>query len=77
VTCPNGSSCTQNSDCNSFNCVGGTCQPPVNPCTNGMLDGDESDVDCGGITCPGCPPGGTCNHNSDCLSNNCLANQCQ
>lgn len=76
-TCPIGSTCTQNIDCNSLNCQSGTCQPPINPCTNGMLDGDESDIDCGGITCPGCPPGGICHHNSDCLSNNCLANACQ
>jgi hypothetical protein len=75
--CPVGSTCTQNSDCSSLNCVGGMCQPPVNPCTNGMQDGDESDVDCGGLSCPGCPPGATCFHNSDCLSNSCIANECQ
>lgn len=38
----------------------GACQDPDDPmndqpsCTNGILDGDETDIDCGG-SCPACP----------------------
>ncbi len=76
ATCGVGASCTQNSDCNSLNCVGGMCQPPINLCANGMIDPGETDVDCGG-TCPACPPGAMCNHAMDCMSNVCLMNVCQ
>src|SRR5690554_144333 len=34
-------------------------------CGNGQLDGDESDVDCGG-SCEGCEEGGECRSNDDC-----------
>ncbi|KAL4451739.1 hypothetical protein ABPG75_007401 [Micractinium tetrahymenae] len=36
-------------------------------CSDGKLNGQEVDVDCGGI-CPGCGPGKKCNSNSDCQS---------
>lgn len=36
-------------------------------CNNGVKDGDESDVDCGG-KCPKCIPFKACNQDSDCLS---------
>lgn len=39
-------------------------------CTNGILDGDETDVDCGG-NCPPCADGKKCIKNSDCYSDYC------
>jgi hypothetical protein len=39
-------------------------------CTNGMVDGDESDVDCGG-SCPPCDDGQICNTSTDCESMMC------
>lgn len=40
------------------------------PCANNTLDGDETDVDCGG-SCSKCAGGKTCAQNSDCASNSC------
>jgi hypothetical protein len=39
-------------------------------CSNGVLDGDESDVDCGG-SCPPCDDGKVCNTSDDCESMMC------
>ncbi len=45
-------------------------------CTNGVRDGDESDVDCGG-SCSKCSDGKRCNSASDCMSGYCsLSNLC-
>ncbi len=41
-------------------------------CTNGVRDGDESDVDCGG-SCSKCSDGKQCNSASDCMSGYCSA----
>ncbi|MBN2331440.1 MAG: hypothetical protein JXC85_06500, partial [Candidatus Aenigmarchaeota archaeon] len=35
-------------------------------CSDGMLNGDETDVDCGG-SCGGCGLGGSCLADADCL----------
>src|SRR5437867_3232412 len=35
-------------------------------CTNGVTDGDETDTDCGGGTCPKCGVGATCSTAPDC-----------
>jgi hypothetical protein len=43
---------------------------PPESCDNDMLDGDESDVDCGG-SCPKCQDGDMCNQSSDCVSDQC------
>lgn len=61
---------------------GGTCSVAISTCCDGIQDGDESDVDCGG-SCPGCPTfpapcdftcsriGYRCRTNSDCASGFC------
>ena len=70
-----GSSCTQGSKdcgCRSDNtcdgtlvCQSGTCRPST--CVNGVKDGLETDVDCGGNPlCDACAPGKMCNTGSDC-----------
>lgn len=33
--------------------------PPAPTCDDGIQNGDETGVDCGGSSCPTCPPGGT------------------
>ena len=38
----------------------------MDPCGDGSLNGDETDVDCGGSSCPKCALGGTCQADSDC-----------
>jgi hypothetical protein len=45
-------------------------------CSNGVTDGDETDVDCGGGTCPVCANGDACNTGGDCASRVCTANAC-
>ena len=40
---------------------------PIAPCLNGIKDGDETDVDCGG-SCPACVLGRNCSLNTDCQS---------
>src|SRR5262245_4208760 len=47
----------------------------VASCNNRKLDGDESDVDCGG-TCPACPGGNLCKVNGDCQSKSCVDGFC-
>ena len=45
------------------------------PCGDGIVDSDESDVDCGG-SCPGCAPGRFCRTYADCASMVCAAFTC-
>lgn len=46
------------------------CAAPVS-CTDGIKNGAETDVDCGGSSCPKCIQNKICNINSDCQSGNC------
>jgi hypothetical protein len=67
--------CLSGTDCESQVCSGGSCQPPT--CNDGVHNGDETDVDCGGATCPGCGVGQGCNVPSDCASGlTCDAGMC-
>ena len=45
--------------------VSPTSAPTILVCVNGVKDGDESDVDCGG-GCPGCGTGQLCSLDEDC-----------
>ncbi|MBW3000256.1 solute carrier organic anion transporter [Candidatus Woesearchaeota archaeon] len=45
-------------------------------CENNVTDEDETDLNCGGLSCPGCPNGKRCLNHSDCISNYCLSNIC-
>jgi hypothetical protein len=45
-------------------------------CTDGLTNGDESDVDCGGTQCAPCPGSRTCGAGSDCLSQVCVSGIC-
>ncbi len=78
--CGDGQSCNQSSDCDSANnmlCVNSVCT--LDPCMNGVQDGTETDVDCGGGSCAArCISGQGCGMDSDCTGANilCLANTC-
>jgi hypothetical protein len=50
--------------------------PPPPTCTDGLKNGDETDVDCGG-SCPRCAIGRACTGNNDCLGALCIASTCQ
>lgn len=57
-------------------CDEGTCAAPTfDHCFDRTLDGDETDVDCGG-SCRGCRGDAACTQPSDCESNGCTAGQC-
>ena len=44
-------------------------------CTDGVLNGDETSIDCGG-TCPACAFGESCGVDSDCASSACQGGVC-
>lgn len=56
------------------NGVGSAC--PAD-CSDGVQNGDETDVDCGGSFCGACSPGQGCDGPSDCTSLVCTGNVCQ
>ncbi len=63
-------------------CVSGVCDSTTNTCTqsgcnNGIKDGQETAVDCGGPSCGACGAGKSCLVNSDCQSANCVQGVCQ
>src|SRR5262245_21285711 len=45
-------------------------------CSDGQEDGNETDIDCGGLW-NGCPDNGACLVDADCQSKICNANVCQ
>lgn len=60
---PGGYCCSSDDQCSlTCNQTTYTCESAVH-CTNGIMDADETGVDCGGADCPACNP-------------SCLANQC-
>ncbi len=71
AACVNGKKCALDGDCSS-----GFCNPAdllcyAATCKNTTKDGLETDVDCGGGTCPKCALGLVCAINADCTSGNC------
>lgn len=65
-------SCLTDADC-AFKCSSsGYCSS----CTNGVRDGDETDVDCGG-PCGRCEVGSRCNVADDCSSGVCSDSDCE
>jgi hypothetical protein len=74
--CGTGKNCGSSAtNCVNLVCTGGVCQAPA--CTDGVKNGDETDIDCGGGSymglpaCPPCNPGQKCGTGSDCVGGNC------
>jgi hypothetical protein len=75
---PSPQKCLVGGDCISGVCKSATllCQPPL--CTDGVRNGNETDVDCGGAgfnghnPCPACADKKHCAKNSDCVHNACF-----
>ena len=68
--CTNGLHCLIANDCNSGVCTGGFCEVPT--CTDGVKNGTETGVDCGGnAACGGCARVTRARVNADCHSNSC------
>jgi hypothetical protein len=59
-------------------CDTGDCalKPPADTCHDRVLDGDESDVDCGG-SCAKCPAASMCRIVADCQTAGCDAGHCR
>jgi hypothetical protein len=72
--CADGSACAAPSECASGVCTGGTCAVPT--ITDGVKNGDESDVDCGGATAPKCAPTKRCAIATDCSTETCRVGVC-
>ena len=66
--------CTSGADCDSGVCLEQECQVPV--CTDGVQNGSETDVDCGG-TCAKCAAGQGCQVPGDCSTGQCDGATCQ
>jgi hypothetical protein len=55
-----------------------TTTAPAGSCFNGLQDGVETDVDCGGTVCTGCNQGQSCVTDDDCAGNfSCVQGTCQ
>ena len=72
--CGDGKACFASSDCASRRCVTGHCQAAS--CSDGISNGGETGVDCGG-PCGSCANGQGCCAGADCQSGNCSGDICQ
>lgn len=66
--------CAMAVDCVSGLCTGGMCFSAS--CGDGTKNGAETDVDCGGGSCPACAPNKVCAVATDCGSGICKASAC-
>ncbi len=71
-----GEGCIDDAECDSGVCDidSGECLDPS--CDDGVQNGDETDVDCGGPDCASCDSGSDCNEASDCASGICAEGTC-
>ncbi len=76
--CAVGKKCFATSDClTSEGCDVTTKTCDANTCSDGIHDGGETDVDCGGGVCPACANLLHCGAGSDCQSGVCTGGACQ
>jgi hypothetical protein len=76
LDCADGKACIVGSDCLSGVCDVSvrTCTPAT--CSDGVKNGAETDIDCGGDTCISCANEKECLVNSDCVSAECRDGIC-
>jgi hypothetical protein len=78
ATCNTSAKCTVGGDCVSKVCDATTLLCVAPTCADGVLNGDETDVDCGGgsfdgnTPCPKCADKDHCQLNTDCVNNLCF-----
>jgi hypothetical protein len=75
--CADKMGCVVSNDCSSGICTSNICETPN--CNDGIRNGNEAGIDCGGSCVPSklCGSGSTCNHAFDCISGVCTGNICQ
>ena len=72
--CHTMSRCYTGADCLTGFCEDNVCAEVANDaCLDGIANGGETDVDCGGSECPECAVGQLCNVGGDCVSGKCSA----
>jgi plastocyanin len=69
--CADGDSCLVNGDCTNGFCTPGTLVCATPNCMDNFENGSETDLDCGGPTCPDCANGLDCLVDGDCQSGFC------
>lgn len=69
-----GSSCSRGDSSTGVCSPSGECVP--SSCDNGLKDGNESDIDCGGPCVGMCEAGESCQTSSDCISGICTSFIC-
>jgi hypothetical protein len=76
--CAVGQKCLADTDCVIPACDAVSLLCAASQCSDRHVDGAETDVDCGGGTCPACPANDACTLDSDCASNACdsMAHTC-
>jgi hypothetical protein len=81
--CTTGTFCTNALDCASGLCASAGCRAETQTCCqtacrNGVVDADESDVDCGGLdlACTRCVEGQGCRGAGDCATASCSDGRC-
>ena len=67
--------CRENAECDTGLCREGECVAPT--CEDGVQNGGETDVDCGGPECAVCEEGEACEANEDCASGACEEGTCR
>ena len=72
--CAAGKACASAADCASDICTLQICATAN--CVDGIKNGAETDVDCGGLTCNACKAGKKCNVSADCKPNSCIKGSC-
>jgi hypothetical protein len=72
--CENGDGCNEDADCKSEHCSASVCVAPR--CTDGLLNGSETDKDCGGPECGPCQANAHCVLGTDCASLICEQRAC-
>jgi hypothetical protein len=73
--CANQSNCSSGDECASGVCDGGTCKAVT--CMDGVANGEETDVDCGGPDCPACAASEKCGEDADCKTGICASGVCE
>lgn len=71
ANCGIGKGCKSGNDCISGLCTSQKCAVPGPTCFDNMMNGTESDTDCGGSCALKCAIGGKCNSGLDCASTVC------
>ncbi len=70
-----GDACSTGADCVSDSCITGVCRSASS--SDGRKNGDETDVDCGGLAASACALGRACSADHDCRTRNCDEGVCQ